>query len=203
MSATSPIYKQTIDAAYKEQNALPRRRGRPPGSKTRPLAVISKMQREALEKKIGPYLPKDDMAYLANVLDGSEKPNLERDIDVFLALQLKALLPILADEIKTAQLSGEATRRSATVKELLALRVQREKNIKSEETPNALTFIQNVFETRGIDAERILKLVGPPADGSTGDSVASGAQASPVAGDVHDDEGPADSAGAVSGELPE
>lgn len=172
-----------------------RKRGRPPGSKNKPKTVISVAALKELTEKIGPYVPKEDMEYLSGILEGTLKPDLERDIDVLLALQLKALLPQLADEIRTGQLSREATQRSSTVKELLALRVQREKRATTDDQPNSVAFIQNVFQSRDFDAGHLASLlgVGPQVDG-----VGAGELPRPVVGIVHEDEGTTDESGTVS-----
>lgn len=177
-----------------------RKRGRPLGSKNKPkqLTVLN-----GLRDKIGPYLPSDDMTYLEEVLNGTESPRLNRDLDIFLALQLKALLPQLAEEIKSGSLTREATQRSSTVKELLALRFQMEKQKDGDAKPNQLTFIQNIFESRGIDPGRMAQLVNitpPDADGYVGT-----ARELPerVPGVDDGDEGSSDEAGALPDSLPE
>jgi len=113
-------------------------------------------------QKLGPYLPAADLDYLSSVLEGSDKAVLERDLDIFLALQLKALLPQLGKEIEGGNLTREATQRSATVKELLALRFQMQKAEKDDKSGNQYTFIQNIFESRGIDAARLAAYLGTP-----------------------------------------
>lgn len=177
-----------------------RKRGRPPGSKNKPKTVISVAALKELTEKIGPYVPKDDMEYLSGILEGTVKPDLERDIDVLLALQLKALLPQLAEEIRSGQLSREATQRSSTIKELLALRVQREKRATPDEQPNTVAFIQNVFNARDFDASHLANLLGVGPEGA---GMGTGELPRLVAGDVYRDEGLADEAGAVPDEVPE
>lgn len=168
------------------------RRGRPPGSKNRPKPFTTAVAISSLKEKIGAFLPAEDMDYLVNILDGGDSPVLQKDLDIFLALQLKALLPQLAEEIKTGQLTREATQRSSTVKELLALRFQMEKQKDGDDKPNSYTFIQNIFESRGIDSDRVAALLARPVGGSSEE------QPSPVARTLHGDEGRTDEAGAVS-----
>lgn len=172
-----------------------RKRGRPPGSRNKPKSLIlSQMALHNLREKIGPYLPSDDMEYLEQVLEGQDAPKLNRDLDIFLALQLKALLPQLAEEIKSGSLTREATQRSSTVKELLALRFQMEKQKDGDAKPNQLTFIQNIFESRGIDPQRMAELVNvtPPDTDRYARPV--GELPERVSGDDDRDEGPADEA---------
>lgn len=172
-------------------NPLKSRRGRPLGSKNKPKTVVVA---ESLEKKIGPYLPKDDLNYLLGTLEGKTTPELAKDIDLFLALQLKALLPVLADEIKSGQLSREATSRSGTVKELLAIRFQMEKAKNGESGTDQRTFIQNIFLSRGLDGPAIAALIGsgePPRQ-----------LPEPLPKRVDGDEQEADSSGSVPDELP-
>lgn len=169
-------------------------RGRPKGARTKPKSETVSVT--VLKDKLAPFLSRDDWNYLASVLAGEEKPVLEKDIDIFLSLQLKALLPQLADEISGGELTREATQRSSTVKELLALRFQMEKHEKGDDVPNAVTFIQNVFESRGIDPTRLATLAG--AAGSTLEGVAVA-----IPGTPDGDEGSPDEAGAVSDSVPE
>lgn len=170
-----------------------RKRGRPPGSKSRPHAMLSRAAIAEFSKQVGPYLAPDDLSYLTKVLAGETDPLLNKDIDIFLALQFKALLPQLAEEIKSGQLTREATSRSSIVKELLALRFQMEKNEKGDENANQYTFIQNIFQSRGIDTGRLFELVS-----GTGTA---GELPSGLHGSADRDEGQADTAGAVSGEV--
>lgn len=173
-----------------------RRRGRPPGSKNRPKAVISIESVKAFRDKVGPYLSPEDSTYLVEVLTGTKDPELQKDMDIFLALQFKALLPQLAEEIKSGNLTREATSRSSIVKELLSLRFQMEKHGKDDAETNQMTFIQNIFNARGIDDDRLRILVSRP-DG------AARQLPSDLSGGVDRDEEPADDARAISGSLPE
>jgi hypothetical protein len=169
-------------------------RGRPTGSRNKP--KLDTQQLNELKDKVGRFLPQADWNYLAGVLEGTDKPILEKDLDIFLTLQLKALLPQLAQEIEGGQLTKEATQRSSTIKELLALRFQMEKHEKGEDTPNAVTFIQNVFQARGIDQSRLAALtggVGSPIEGV----------ARPLPRTADADEGRADEVGAIPSQLPE
>jgi hypothetical protein len=182
-----------------------KRRGRPPGSKNKPKDLILAQQALTdLRIKVGPYLPAEDMEYLERVLDGQDSPELKKDLDIFLALQLKALLPQLAEEIRTGGLTREATQRSSTVKELLALRFQMEKQKDGDAKPSHLTFIQNVFESRGLDPERMARLItistAPEPAGHSGDprQLPSG-----VSGEPDGDEGDADESGTVPDSVPE
>jgi hypothetical protein len=170
------------------------RRGRPSGARNKP--KLDTQQLNELKDKVGRFLPQADWNYLAGVLEGTDKPVLEKDLDIFLTLQLKALLPQLAQEIEGGQLTKEATQRSSTIKELLALRFQMEKHEKGEDTPNAVTFIQNVFESRGIDQARLATLAG-----GFGGSIEGVARALPGTADA--DEGGADETGALPDQLPE
>lgn len=151
---------------------------------------------KSLNDEIGPYLAADDLAYLLNTLDGKETPQLQKDIDIFLALQLKALLPVLAKEISGGALTREATSRSGTVKELLAIRFQMEKAKAGDDRTDSRTFIQNVFVSRGLDPARIAALVGRP------DSLDRPVPVR-VLGSPDGDEQEADEAGSLSDELPE
>lgn len=135
-----------------------RKRGRPPGSKNKPKVGIDDIK--SIQESIGPYLPQEDLSYLVDALEGRATPELERDVDIFLSLQLKALLPILADEIRTKQLSREATSRSGTVKELLAIRLQMEKMKAGNDGTDEKSLITNIFIARGIDPSRIAALTG-------------------------------------------
>lgn len=150
--------------AHPAQQANPfgaRRRGRPPGSKNKPkLNPVDPETEKSLRDTLGSYLPADDLTYLLGTLEGKINPELSKDVDIFLALQLKALLPILAEEIQNKQLSREATSRSGTVKELLAIRLQMEKMKAGTDGDSAGTFIQNVFLSRGIDPARLAVLTG-------------------------------------------
>lgn len=178
------------------QSVGARRRGRPPGSKNRPKAVLAMATVRSFRDKVGPYLSPEDGDYLMAVLTGKREPELQKDMDIFLALQLKALLPLLAEEIDSGQLSKEGTARSSLVKELLALRFNMEKHDKGEKDANQYTFIQNIFQARGIDADRIAALVVGPDGGPR--ELPSG-----LPGDADRDEEPADEARAVSGEVPQ
>ncbi len=169
-------------------------RGRPKGARTKPKSETVSVT--VLKDKLAPFLSRDDWNYLASVLAGEEKPVLEKDIDIFLSLQLKALLPQLADEISGGELTREATQRSSTVKELLALRFQMEKHEKGDDVPNAVTFIQNVFESRGIDPTRLATLAGTAGSALEGVAVA-------LPGTPDGDEGDSDEAGAVPDSVPE
>ena len=178
-----------------------KKRGRPKGSRNRTDTDRAKAKGSIREmkKKIGQFLPKEDREYLFGVLEGKESPDLRRDLDIFLAMQLKALLPILSDEISTAELTREGTQRSSTVKELLALRFQMEKHEKGDDTESQYNiFIQNAFDQRGLDPGRVAALIGAGND-------AGAAQAVPVVvpGVDDPDEGGTDETGVVSGELPE
>lgn len=172
-----------------------RRRGRPPGSKNKPKSVISLAEVKSLKAKLTPYLPTDDLTYLIGTLEGTESPTLARDLDIFLALQLKAVLPALADEIAAGSLLKETTSRSSVVKELLALRFQMEKHEGTDERTNQYTFIQNVFNARGLDPERVASFF--PA------RLEQPAEEQPrlVSGTPDGDSGTADEARAVSGEV--
>jgi len=169
-------------------------RGRPKGARTKPKTETVSVT--ALKEKLAPFLSREDWNYLSGVLGGQEKPVLEKDIDIFLSLQLKALLPQLADEISGGQLTREATQRSSTIKELLALRFQMEKHEKGDDVPNAVTFIQNVFESRGIDPARLATLSGAVGSPIEGVSVA-------LPRTPDGDQGDADETGAVSDSVPE
>jgi hypothetical protein len=149
-----------------------------------------------LKDSIGPYLPADDLAYLLNTLDGQEKPELSKDVDIFLALQLKALLPVLAKEISGGQLSREATSRSGTVKELLAIRFQMEKAKAGDDRTDQRTFIQNIFVSRGLDPARIAALVGRPDEPHRDVPLS-------LPRSIDGDEQAPDSARVVSDQLPE
>lgn len=172
-----------------------RRRGRPPGSKNKPKSVISLVEVKSLRAKLAPYLPTEDLTYLIGTLEGTESPTLQRDLDIFLALQLKAVLPALADEIKGGNLLKETTSRSSVVKELLALRFQMEKQDKGDERTNQYTFIQNVFNQRGLDSERLASFFPGPMEPATQDLPRL------VSGTPDGDAGDADEARAVSGEV--
>jgi len=172
-----------------------KKRGRPKGSKN--LQTVSKTAVAELKRQIGPYLPEDDMAYLEGVLAGTIKPELSHDLDMFLALQLKALLPLLANEIKTGTLTREGTQRSSTVKELLALRFQMEKHDKGDDEDDHDKFINNIFIARGIDAGAIL------AGLTDGPGSAPGQLPERVPIVVDHDGGQADGPGSVPDQLPE
>jgi hypothetical protein len=168
-----------------------KRRGRPLGSKNAPKAKAS------LKESLTNVMAKEDLDYLLGTLDGSEHPDLRRDIEVLLALQMKALLPQLAAEIQSGQLTREATQRSSTVKELLALRYQMEKRETDDGKLDQRTFIQNIFLSRGFDPERLGLLLGAGDAGSVVEG-----ESSPVLGTPDDDSGPADEVGDVPSELP-
>jgi len=179
-----------------------RKRGRPPGSKNKGPSKVAMTKAAAIDlrTKLGPYLGRDDLNYMIEVLDGKVSPELAKDLDIFLTLQLKALLPQLAGEIQSGSLTREATQRSSTVKELLALRFQMEKQGKGEEKNDQYTFIQNVFDSRGLDTSRLIGLLGSqnqPADQPP--RVVSPS----LSGDDDGDEGTADEAGALPDQLPE
>lgn len=176
-----------------------RRRGRPPGSKNKPKTVISQAQLDKFRAKVGQYLPADDLEYITTILEGTEKSELSRDIDIFLALQLKALYPHLADEIEQGKLTREATQRSSTVKELLALRFQMEKQEKGDSSGNQYTFIQNIFDSR-LPPERLAALVGIGI-GPGLPEVPPRQLPERLLGGADDDEEAADEARAVSGEV--
>jgi hypothetical protein len=138
-----------------------RRRGRPPGSRNKP--KVDKEVADQLKDTIGPYLPKEDLDYLLQSLAGTVDRELDQDLLILLSLQLKALLPVLAEEIREGKLSREATQRSSTVKELLALWLAKQKQEKGDDgTGN--TFIQNILISRNIDPEQIARLVGAGPD---------------------------------------
>lgn len=172
-----------------------KKRGRPKGSKNK--QTVSKTAVEQLKRQIGPYLPDEDMDYLEGILSGKVKPELAHDLDMFLALQLKALLPLLADEIKTGTLTREGTQRSSTVKELLALRFQMEKHDKGDDDDDAKTFITNIFAARGIDPGAILAGISDGPGGSPGQLP------QPVPVIIDHDGGSADEPGSVPEQLPE
>lgn len=130
------------------------KRGRPKGRKTIKPDMMNFLDR------VGDIVGADDLAYLKGVLGGTDKAKLERDIDIFLAIQLKALLPVLAEEVKSGEMTREATQRSSVVKELLTLRFQMEKAKSNDDTPIGNTYIQNLIVSRGIDPERLALLAG-------------------------------------------
>lgn len=143
------------------QGAGSRTRGRPLGAKNKPKGTALAIVLNDLRSKIGSVVTPEDMDYLVKTLEGSEKSELPKDMDIVLGMALKALLPILADEIKIGALTREGTQRLATVKELLALRFQMEKREKGDDKPNAVTFITNVFQQRGLGDARFAELFGP------------------------------------------
>jgi hypothetical protein len=196
------VTTDTNSEGLSKNNSLgARRRGRPIGSGSKQKVLIAQAAVNDLKSKLAPYLPTEDLDYLTGVLDGQESRTLGKDLDIFLALQLKALLPHLADEIKGGELSREATQRSATVKELLALRFQMEKHNTGDERNDHITFIQNVFDSRGLDAGRMARLLG--IDGARSASPSPRLVSGRVLGDADGDAGSADLVGAVPDQLPE
>lgn len=186
------------DAVIRLSMAQPaRRRGRPPGSKNKPRSVISQAQLGEFKTKLGPYLPAGDMDYLVGILDGTDNAILERDLDIFLTLQLKALLPQLAKEIEGGTLTREVTQRSSTVKELLALRFQMQKVEKGDTSGNQFTFIQNIFNERGIDGNRLASYLGTADISETPSSI----EPRRVLGTSHDYPRQADETGTLSDEV--
>lgn len=159
------------------------RYGRPRGRRN----LKPSMQKflDSVEGVVGP----EDREYLTKVLGGTEKPILERDIDIFLSVQLKALLPVLAQEVEEGRLSKEASQRSSVVKELLTLRFQMEKAKGNDEQQNPTTYIQQIFISRGIDPGRLALLAG--------DKPVS------VSGNADAYEAEADEAGNISGQFPQ
>jgi hypothetical protein len=149
-----------------------------------------------LREKLAPFLPQEDLLYLISTLEGTESPSLEHDLDIFLSLQLKAVLPALAEEISGGTLLKETTSRSSVVKELLALRFQMEKHDSGEEKTNQYTFIQNVFNQRGLDPERVATLF----SGAVEPAVEELPRV--VSGTPDGNEGNADEAGEISVPLP-
>lgn len=166
----------------------PNRRGRPAGSKNK--KTLQKEAMSDLKAKIGAFLPKEDYDYLMAVLDGTASPDLRHDLDIFLTMQLKALLPLLSEEIQSGTLTREGTQRSSTVKELLALRFQMEKHEAGDTDNNQYTFINNVFDARGLDIRALT--------GTTPITVSK-----PVPKQLDEHTGDTDSPGTVSDELPE
>ena len=158
-------------------------KGRPRGRKSlNPSPSMAKFL-EAISDVVGI----DDADYLRGVLTGKNKSVLEKDIDIFLSVQLKALLPVLAREVEEGQLSKEASQRSSVVKELLTLRFNMEKAKGNDEQQNPTTYIQNIFVSRGIDPGRLALLAGD--------------QPSRVLGNVDPDQAEADSLGNLPSEL--
>lgn len=171
-----------------------RRRGRPVGSKNKPKPSFFKV--DSLKNTVGKYVTFEDLDYLLATLDGTDKPELSRDLEILLTLQMKALLPQLAAEIEDGTLKRETTQRTATVKELLNLRFQLEKRNNEETKVDQRTFIQNIFLERGLDSDRLGLLLG---SGATGDVVEGESRV--VSGTPDNDEGGSDAAGDVSGEV--
>jgi hypothetical protein len=201
------------------------KRGRPPGTKNRPNAKVSQEAIRLIRNKLGPHLPAEDLTYLTSVMEGQSPADLNRDIDILIILQMKALLPLLAGEIETAlgitqsdpeeyvddgprtrgrpksenYMSKEITSRSSVVKELLALRFQMNKTAREDGPTNQRVFIQNVFTER-IDSDRLLALLGGGNVGGAprlvGSSV-SGVDDTIIDGERVD----SDEAGDVSGQL--
>lgn len=138
------------------------RYGRPLGRKN--LKPSMNKFLESVEGVIG----EEDINYLKDVLVAGEKPILEKDIDIFLSVQLKALLPVLAREVEEGQLSKEASQRSSVVKELLSLRFNMEKAKGNDDGQNPTTYIQQIFIDRGIDPGRLALLAGNKSSGLLG-----------------------------------
>ena len=157
------------------------------GSRSNPMRA-SKYGRPLGRKNLKPSMNKfldsisgvvgeDDVNYLKDVLVGGETPVLKKDIDIFLSVQLKALLPVLAREVEEGQLSREASQRSSVVKELLTLRFNMEKASSNDDGTNPTTYIQNIFIARGIDPGRLALLAGDKPGGLLGDADADEAEA--------------------------
>ena len=180
--------KKAQDKRGLSATSQPNRRGRPVGSKNK--KTLQKDAIKSMKQKIGAFLPKDDYDYLMAVLEGKESSDLRHDIDIFLSMQLKALLPLLSEEIQSGQLTREGTQRSSTVKELLALRFQMEKHESGDENAQYNIFIDNVFASRGIDVKSLT--------GTTPVAISDG-----VSQRVDEDKGNADDARVVSNQLPE
>jgi hypothetical protein len=204
------------------------RRGRRPGTKNRPNAKVSQEAIRLIRNKLGPHLPDDDLTYLTDVMEGHVGSDLNRDIDILIVLQMKALLPLLAGEIEfalgitqgppeeyvddgppkrgrkvdpTTAMSKEITSRSSVVKELLALRFQMNKSARESGPTSQTVFIQNVFTER-IDQDRLLALLGS----GNGDGLPRLVSA-PLSGDddrvVDGEWSTADKAGDLPSELPQ
>jgi len=172
-----------------------RKGGRPLGSRNKPKNLIQEVK--SLRETLGPHISPDDLNYLLNYVEGKGTGDLERDIDIFLGLQLKALLPIIANEISTKQLSAEATRRSGTVKEILAIRVAMSKADKNGQQPTQQVLIQNFINER-LDSGRLAQLLG-----SAGATMAPDQLPVVVSGNSYDVARVTDEAGAVPDQLPE
>lgn len=178
-----------------------RRIGRPAGSKNKPKPVLSRTELLAFRDRVGPYLPTKDIEYISGVLTGEIEPDLDKDVDIVMAMQLKALLPALADDIRNVTLGKEVTARSTVVKELLALRFQMRKHEQGDDNtkPSYVTFIQATFEGRGIDKNRLAELIGRSDSGRT--PVSPLLVSGPVSRSSDQDEGRTNEARAVSGEV--
>jgi hypothetical protein len=157
------------------------RYGRPIGRKNLKPSMTKFL--ESIDGVVG----QDDANYLKDVLVGGARPILEKDIDIFLSVQLKALLPVLAREVEEGQLSKEASQRSSVVKELLTLRFNMEKAKGNDDGQNPTTYIQNIFISRGIDPGRLALLAGN--------------EPRRLLGDVDPDQAEADSLGNLPSEL--
>jgi hypothetical protein len=114
-------------------------------------------------------------------------------------MEFKALLPQLAAEIDNKELSREATQRSSTIKELLALKLQLEKAGKADEGPDATLLIQRIISDRSSTGSeiRLAKLLGVGL--GPDDKEPSGL----LSGILHDYQRQANGTGTVSDQLPE
>jgi hypothetical protein len=175
-----------------------RGRGRPPGARNK-LKTITPSKLKEFQERLGEYIPPEDLGYFIEVLKGERKSELFRDLDILLAMEFKALLPQLAAEIDTRELSREATQRSSTIKELLALKLQLEKAGRADEGPDATSLIQRIISDRSSsgDEGRLAALLGIRVIPS--DPQPPGL----LSGILHNNQGEADSSGTISDQLPE
>jgi len=184
-----------MGAAAASQGA--RSRGRPPGSKNKPKALVSQVQVDDFRLKVGPYVSRKDLDYLTGIFEGTEENDLTKNLDILLTLQFKALLPQLSEEISSGTLSKEATSRSSVVKELLAIYLQKAKAENKNDAPDQRSYIQNVFVQR-IDSDRLFALIGLQAPSPVA-QIESGS----LYGVVDHEPWRADQARTVSDKLPE
>lgn len=169
------------------------RRGRPPGIKRR-TSIISDEDIQAYKNKVSKVVSSEELDYLLNVLEGKESSTLDKDLDIILNLNMKALVPILAQEAADGKLTSEGTRRVSAVKEMLNLKLQLSKAGKAEEVDKN-DIIRQILNQREASPEHLAELIGvrtPSVDK---------VESSVLSGNVHADSGQTDEVRALSNQL--
>lgn len=198
-----------------ESNKVRRGRGRPPGSKNKPKGLIPKELAGTILLEMKDTLPPEHFEYIRSVIRDGKSISVERELDTMILLLGRNLYPALIMEGKgeSTESSGEdffddedseaappkqepdlkmpVFRKDVTerLKVWSSLLAQKDKIERAKSDNGKGNQILTIAAGRGIDPGRIRLLVG----------VESGS----MAGNADEAGQPTDSAGTISGEVPE